>query len=82
MFPLEDTETGLFGWLNTLKKSMLNRNTTFSVIFTENAWFCHGAKPDHVVRVTVPFASGTHTVLVSQNDDTFRVGRSVRRKGR
>src|SRR5437016_1138525 len=45
--PVSATAVGLFGWLNTLKKSMLNRNTTRSLIFQNlnadaSCDHCHG----------------------------------------
>lgn len=81
----EPTLFGFPGWFSTLKKSTWTRRRRRSVIGTVlNAeasrphWstlgkYCcrNGARPAQLVRVTVPFASGTQTVLELQNDETL-----------
>src|SRR5207253_3205649 len=82
--PVPATEVGLFGLLNTLKKSMLNRMVTSSLIgmnLNSDAswnhcsgpainWFRHGCRLlSNVWRCTVPLFNGIQTLLVSQNDE-------------
>src|SRR6476660_8815797 len=80
--PLPATPVGLFGWLNTLKKSALKRSVIFSVRCVDlisdaswnhcsgpgKYWLRHGFRPlSKLVLCTVPSVSGIQTVLVSQN---------------
>src|SRR2546429_589918 len=82
--PVPATDVGLFGLLNTLKKSMLNRMVTRSLIgmnLNNDAswnhcsgpgitWFRHGCRLlSYAWRCTVPLFNGIQTLLVSQNDE-------------
>src|SRR6185436_11565167 len=84
MNPVPATPVGLFGLLNTLKKSMLNRRVTCSLIgmnLNNDAswnhcrgpgmyWFLHGCRPSsNGWRWTMPLFKGIQTLLVSQNDE-------------
>src|SRR5580765_5663621 len=75
----------LFGWLNTLKASKVERTFILSRILKflnrETSWFHWRGPPMYwlrrgfrlglkVVRTTVPLFKGTHTVLVSQKVET------------
>src|SRR4051812_32770812 len=83
--PFPATPVGLFGWLNTLKKSALKRSVTRSLRCVDlmsdaswnhcsgpgRYWFRHGCRPvSYVVRCTVPLFNGIQTVFVSQNCET------------